>query len=90
MEADAKVKRVVEAIRANWFPKVQPTLSERQNRSRRDLPVSFPIWISRTTFSILSNNLLQSAFLDAVKELSGVAATAATFSLPTMDVVNVE
>ena len=90
MESDIKVKRVVEAIRANWFPKVQPTLSQRQNRSRRDLPVSFPIWISRTTFSVSPNNLLQSAFIDAVSELSGEAATAASFSLPTTDVVDVE
>ena len=86
-ETNSKVQRAIKAIRANWFPLIQPTLSERQALSTRDLPFKGPLWISRIAFPVVGDYELRRIFLQAVTELGDGAVR---FALSDTDSVKAE
>ena len=85
-EIDSRVERAINAIRANWFPLVQPTLSERQALSTRNLPFKGPLWISRTTLPVIGDEELRRIFLQAITELGDRAVTFALSDTETIEV----
>ena len=68
-EIDSRVEHAIKAIRANWFPPIQPTLTERQALSLRDSPFKGPLWISKVAFPVVDDEELRHIFLRAVTEL---------------------
>ena len=73
-EVTLKVQQAVAAIRANWYPRTQPPLSERQALSRRDFPFKGPLWICRTEFAISDDDELRGIFLEAIGRIGNKGA----------------
>ena len=67
-EITFKVRRAVAVIRANWYPRIQPALSERQALSGKDFPFKGPLHICKTEFPIANDDELQWTFLEAIAE----------------------
>ena len=80
-EHDSRVQRACKAMRANWFPSIQPTMSERQALSRQEAPFKGKLRTSQTVYSISSDEDLRGIFLQAVLDLDNTLGETKGFTL---------